>query len=76
MTVREAILHDHALITAQTQIRVVGHGSEARGSMTPLAEGTKYSDAVLAYGERLVEMLNWVQWPNGGAVTIWLAAQS
>ena len=75
MTVREAILHDHALITAQTQIRVFGHASEA-GAMTPLAEGTKYSDAVLAYGERLVEMLSWVQWPEGGAVTIWLAAQS
>ena len=72
MKVREAILHDHALITAQTQIRVVGHAPEA-SSMTPLAEGTKYSDAVLACGDRLVEMLNWVQWPNGGAVTIWLA---
>ena len=71
MTVREAILHDHALITAQTQIRVVGHAPEA-SSMTPLAEGTKYSDAVLAYGECLVEMLNWVQWPNGGAVMRWL----
>lgn len=71
MTVREAILHNHSLITAQTQIRVVGHASEA-SSMTPLAEGTKYSDAVLAYGDRLVEMLNWVQWPNGGAVMIWL----
>ena len=73
MTVREAILHDHALITAQTQIRVVGHAPEA-SSMTPLAEGTKYSDAVLAYGGCLVEMLNWVKWPNGGAVMIWLGS--
>lgn len=67
MTVRDVILHDHALITGQTLIRV----SETRtGNL--LARGTMYHDEVLSQGDREVAMMTWTAGEHGGTAQVWV----